>query len=155
MTMSFKGLGPIVMLLVTALPVHAALYKWIDGHGVTQYSQEPPPSGHYQEMKMQASSPGSEKQPAQQQAQDTPPKQPEQDSAVAAPSNTPQDSQYLAKRQAAMRKNCQIARHNLSQLDTHGRIRYLAADGTMHVMTEEEKQAKLAENRQMVEEMCQ
>ncbi|SER39936.1 protein of unknown function [Nitrosomonas sp. Nm51] len=38
----------IVWLLPLSLPVSAQLYKWIDEHGKTQYSDQPPPSDNVQ-----------------------------------------------------------------------------------------------------------
>lgn len=152
MGMFNKGIAPALVLILAALPVHAEFYKWVDDHGVTQYSQRPPPAGHYQEMKMRAPTPSDEGQQAQPKAQD---KQPKQDSKAAAPPNTPPDKLSPAERQAAMRQNCQLARERLSQLASHGRVRYTAADGSVRVMSEEERQAKLAESRKMANEMCQ
>jgi len=65
------------------------------------------------------------------------------------------DPQTKAQQQAAREQNCQLAKQRLSQLENHPRIRYKAADGSVRVMSEEEKQAKLMETRKMMDEMCQ
>jgi len=138
------------MLVAVSLSTHAAFYKWVDAKGVTQYSQSPPPSGHYQEMR--SALPAGDSNEARQSADtSTPP----QDPATVPAAASPLDDQQQAQQQAAREKNCQLAKQRLSQLENHPRIRYTAADGSVRVMSEEEKQAKLMETRKMMDEMCQ
>jgi hypothetical protein len=137
------------MLVAVSLSTHAAFYKWVDAKGVTQYSQSPPPSGHYQEMRSALPASDSNAQiPAETSA-------PAQDSATGPAPASPPDDQQQAQQQAAREKNCQLAKQRLSQLENHPRIRYTAANGSVRVMSEEEKQAKFVETRKMVDEMCQ
>ena len=145
-----KGLVVATILMAASLPVHAAFYKWVDDHGVTQYTQRPPSSGDYQSMRS----------PAPASDSDSPPPQPQTPPAgqapVAAPAETPPpDAQALARQRMAKRQYCQLVRQRLSQLENHARLRYKAADGSIRVMGEEEKQAKLMETRKMMAEMCQ
>jgi hypothetical protein len=42
---NFLGLLYSTLLLLTALPVHAIMYKWYDEAGKVNYSQTPPPPG--------------------------------------------------------------------------------------------------------------
>jgi hypothetical protein len=137
------------LLISASLSVHAAFYKWMDENGVMQYSQSPPPSGDYQEIHSPPppSRPGSEQPSA-----DTSPAQ--QDTAAPVPSS-PQDDPQQAKQQAARELNCQLAKSRLSELENHPRIRYTSEDGSVRVMGEEEKQAKIIETRKMAEDMCQ
>jgi hypothetical protein len=141
---------PAMMLMVIALPGHAAFYKWVDEHGVTQYTQSPPPSGHYQEMRSPA--PPSETEPPPQSSQPAPA---QQKSTTASAETAASDEKALAKQQAAKRHNCQLARGRLSELENHARIRLTAPDGSVRVMGEAEKQAKLTETRKMIAENCQ
>jgi len=138
------------MLLVASLSVHAAFYKWVDANGVTQYSQSPPPSGHYQVMR---SSPPPGDTNAVPSPVDTSP--PTQNSATSPTTAAPPDNQRQAGQQAAREQNCQLAKHRLTQLENHPRVRITAADGSVRVMSEEEKQAKLLETRKMVSDMCE
>ena len=140
------------MLIAISLSAHAAFYKWVDANGVTQYSQSPPPSGHYQEMHSPSPPPAGDTNAEQQKVEASPPTQ---GSASARAAAAPPDDQELARQQAAREQNCQLAKQRLSQLENHPRIRYMAADGSVRVMSEEEKQAKLMETRNMMNEMCQ
>ena len=145
-----KGLLLGVMLIAATLTAQGAFYKWVDANGVTQYTQSPPPSGQYQEMHssaLPASDPASELQREETTAKD-------QNAPDTAAENPAQDDQKQAAQQAAREQNCQLARQRLAQLETHGRIRYQADDGSIQVMSEEEKQAKLAETRKMMADMC-
>ena len=145
-----KGLVVATILMAASLPVHATFYKWVDDHGVTQYSQRPPSSGDYQSMRSPA--PASDSDSPQPQPQTPPAGQ----DPVASPAETPPpDVQALARQRMAKRQNCQLARQRLSQLENHARLRYKAADGSVRVMSEAEKQAKLMETRRMMAEMCQ
>jgi hypothetical protein len=144
-----KVLWPGMILLIIALPARAAFYKWVDEQGVTQYTEYPPPSGHYQEMRSpepvnDVDAPQQPQTPVVRQNTNTPP-----------PPAPGADDQSLAKQQAARRQNCQLARERLSQLENHPRVRITGADGSVRVMGEEEKQARLVETRRMVAQMCQ
>lgn len=144
-----KGVLLGMLLILAPLSAHAVFYKWVDENGTTQYTQSPPPSGHYQMMSSPAPAAStSEQQPAAAPSA-------KQDSA-SAPAKTPpaDDPQLQAKRQQQRQQNCRLARQRLAQLEKHARIRYTAADGSVRVMGEEEKQAKLVETRKMVQEMC-
>ena len=138
------------LLIAVSLSAHAAFYKWVDANGVTQYSQSPPPSGHYQEMR--SSPPAAETEAEQQPTENSPPAQ---DPAADPAAATPPDHQQQRQQQAARAQNCQLAKQRLSQLENHPRIRYTAVDGSVRVMSEAEKQAKLMETRKMMDEMCQ
>jgi Domain of unknown function (DUF4124) len=139
-----------ILLTTTSLSVPAAFYKWVDANGVTQYSQNPPPSGNYQEIR--SPSPADHSNAEQQQAEASPAKQ---DSAATPVQAPPQDDQTQAEQRRAREQNCQLAQQRLSELENHPRIRYTDADGSVRVMSEEEKQAKLVETRKMAEKMCQ
>ena len=136
---------PTMILMVITLPSYAALYKWVDDHGVTQYTQSPPPSGHYQEMR--APPPPSEAEPPQQTSQDAP--------TSASAETTTQDEQALAKQQAVKSHNCQLARKRLSELQLHSRARLIAPDGSVRIIGGEEMQAEVTETRKMIAENCQ
>lgn len=149
--MSTIRTGPLlgILLILAPLSAHAVFYKWVDENGITQYTQSPPPSGHYQTL----SSPAPAVSTSEQQPAAAP--SPRQDSA-SAPATTPppDDPQLQAKHQQQRQQNCRLARQRLTQLENHARIRYTAADGSVRVMGEEEKQAKLVETRKMIQEMC-
>lgn len=138
------------MMLAASLSAHAAFYKWVDENGVTHFSESPPPTGHYEEMR--SPSPAAETD-TQQPSAESPPGT--QDSADTQPPATRQgDDKEQAKVQAARDLNCQLAKERLTVLEGHDRIRYTETDGSVRLLSDAEKQAKLNEARKMMEDMC-
>jgi len=140
------------MLIAITLSAHAAFYKWVDANGVTQYSQSPPPSGHYQEMRSPSPPPVGDTTAEQQKVEAS---SPTQGSAPARAATPPPDAQQQAKLQMEREQYCQHAEQSLATLENHARLRYTAEDGSIRVMSEEEKQAKITETRKMIDETCQ
>lgn len=150
MSMFNKGLPLGVILIAASFSAHGTFYKWVDANGVTQYTQTPPPSGQYQEMHSPPPPSGSTAEQTQQATTAE-----KQDPPTDSKETPPPDPREMAKQLAAREQNCHLAQQRLTQLENHARLRYKAEDGTIHVMSEEEKQAKLIETRKMAEEMCQ
>jgi len=47
----------ILAIAAAALPLHAAMYKWVDEKGVTHYSETPPPDGKAQKIEVKPAQP--------------------------------------------------------------------------------------------------
>jgi len=140
------------MLIAVSLSAHAAFYKWVDANGVTQYSQSPPASGHYQEMRSTPTPPLSDTSTDDKKVEASPPTK---GSATAQAATPPPDAQQQAKLQMEREQYCQRARKSLATLQNHARLRYQAEDGSIRIMSEEDKQAKITETRKMIDETCQ
>jgi len=140
------------MLIAVSLSAHAAFYKWVDANGVTQYSQSPPPSGHYQEMRSPSPPPAGDTNAEQQKVEASPPTQ---GSASARAAAAPPDAKRQAKQAMEQERYCQRARQNLATLENHARLRYKSEDGSLRIMSDEEKQARITETRKMIDETCQ
>lgn len=139
----------IVGWLAVAGLVQAAMYKWVDDNGVTQYSQFPPPGRQAENLSPQrAPRPTGQNAPAAEQpAQDAAPQAPPGQQAAPDPAK--------AKAEAERRtKNCGIARANLEKLTTGGRLRLMGDDGVAYYPTEEERQARIAEAREQIDKFC-
>ncbi len=134
-----------------ALPAaHAEMYKWVDEQGVTHYTQTPPPGNDFKEV--------------------APPPPPAVDPGQAArqlkesqkafderrkEAREAADKQAKAEAEAAERsKQCEQARRNLENLLTHPRIRYTDDSGEVTLLPEEERQKRIAEAREQIEELC-
>lgn len=128
----------------------AAMYKWVDENGVTQYSQYKP-QGKDAEVMVPPPPPAEDPEGAQQQLETTLQKQAEQDKAEA----TAEDEQAKSEeRTKLIEKNCQTARDNLAKLTAGGRKRIVGPDGVATYLTEEDHQAKIAEAEQNIEKYC-
>lgn len=128
----------------------AAMYKWVDENGVTQYTQYPPPN-RKTEVVVPPPPPAEDPEGAQKKLEATLQMQDEQDKAAA----TAEQEQAKSRNEAEVRaKNCQIARDNLSKLTTGGRKRIMGPDGVATYLSDEEREAKIAEAKQQIGKYC-
>lgn len=123
------------------------IYKWVDAQGVTHFTAQPPQSG-------QASVVPPAKQPPSA-APATP--------ATAAPSDDTAPSQAeideRVKREVAQKEKerveyCTTLRTNLAQLRNNPRLR-MEVQGETRRVSEEERQAKIAETEKAIGENCE
>lgn len=128
----------------------AAMYKWVDENGVTQYSQFPPPAREYQTV-VPPPPPAEDPEGAQQQLEQLLQKQ---DEAAKARTETAEKEQKAAAAAERRKENCRIARSNLEKLNTSGGRRIIGPDGVAYYQTEEERQQRIAEAQKHIDEFC-
>ncbi|SFP61478.1 protein of unknown function [Geopseudomonas sagittaria] len=122
------------------------IYKWVDAQGITHFTAQPPQAG---------------------QASLVPPaKQPPSPTPVATPASPGQDSDptqadidaRVRKEVAAKEKEradyCVSVRTSLAQLRNNPRLR-MDVNGEMRRVSEDERQAKIAEAEKAIGEHCQ
>ena len=141
----------IVGWLITAGLVQAAMYKWVDDNGVTQYSQFPPPNRDAK-IVVPPPPPAEDAAGAQKRLEETLQKRDENRKAQAEAQAEQEKAAEVATQQ---QKNCAMARDNLEKLTSRGRMRVIGADGVTTYLTEEERQARIAESKQHIEEYCE
>jgi len=126
----------------------AAAYKWTDDQGVTEYSQLPPPGKPSERINtgVKSSAPPPAPAPAISTDQTNPPA--DAGKTPAPQANAPQ----LSPEQ--MQENCRLAKQNLSTLETNPRILMKGEDGNMVRLTEEQRQAKIAESKEQIKKFC-
>ncbi len=145
------SLVALYLIAGSASPVLAKTYRWVDEQGNTVYSQNPPPTGDYSEIKLR---------------KDTP-----QEEQAAAGDNLKRMQQQLgkvregrgeeAKQQkekeaadAARKRGCENARHNLTLLN-NPRIGSLRdEEGNYESLDEERRDTLIKEAEKQVEEFC-
>jgi cell pole-organizing protein PopZ len=122
------------------------IYKWVDAQGITHFTAQPPQAG--------------------QAALVPPAKQPPSPPAVATPATQAQDSDptqadidaRVRKEVAAKEKEradyCVNVRTTLAQLRNNPRLR-MEVNGEMRRVSEDERQAKIAETEKAIGEHCQ
>lgn len=136
--------------LAAAGLAQAAMYKWVDENGVTQYSQYPPPN-RKTEVVAPPPPPAEDPEGAQKKLESLLQKQDEQRKAAT----TAEEERNKAQDEAALReKNCQIARGNLEKLTTGGRKRFVGPDGVASYLTDEDREARIAEAQKQIQEFC-
>ncbi|MEZ5541682.1 MAG: DUF4124 domain-containing protein [Pseudomonadota bacterium] len=136
-------------LLLLGNPAGAEVYKWHNENNEVQYTQMPPPPGieyvviqtaeHAAALQAGGTN-GAAEQPAEPDAAAT-------DAARAK-------SEYEAEVARISKENCRIAKNNLAQLNLGGHLRYRNEKGDYVNMSEEERQKRIAEANQQVEQFC-
>lgn len=137
-----------LLMAVLALPVNAAMYKWNDANGKTQYGQFPPAGVNATRIESSAEPKSAPvRKPLQEQVKDMN-KQLEQQNAA-------KEEAAVKKQNAEIRKqNCENARNNITQLGYGGHRLARKPDGTYERLTEEQKQEMIKKNQDAIEEFC-
>lgn len=126
----------------------AAMFKWKDADGSTQYGQHPPSGVEATRIKSDRTPKiAPTRKPLQEQVREMDERQQQQQAAEA--------EAELEKKNAAIRKqNCANARANITQLGYGGNRLATMPDGSHKRLTEADKQEMLKKNQQAVEKYC-
>lgn len=150
MLKAHRGWWIVAGWLAAAGLAQAAMYKWVDENGVTQYTQYPPPDRKV-DVIAPPPPPAEDPEGAQKKLEATLQKQDEQRKATA----TAEEEQTKAAAEAKQREaQCQAARKNLEVLTTGGRKRVIGPDGVATYLPEEDRQARIAEAKKVIAETC-
>ena len=128
----------------------AAMYKWVDENGTTQYSQFPPPGRDYQTV-VPPPPPAVDPDRAQQQLEQLLQKQ---DEAYKARNEAAEKERAAAAATKRREANCQAARENLKLLTTGGNRRIIGPDGVAYYPTAEERQERIDKAQEQIGEFC-
>lgn len=130
--MSFKLLVSSIlslMFLVAPSLANEKIYTWVDDKGVTHFSHALPPQGQaytIKEIKVNK----------------------KKSFSRTEPSNQTKELERIAK------ENCEIAKKNITILNSFANITQENADGTSQSLTPEDKKAQLELARKQVELFC-
>lgn len=134
------------ILLFCTASAQAQVYKWTDSQGRVHYSSKPPPNTQASEVRIAPapSSPSQDERSAD-------PAEAEEEGAT----ETGEPASDDAARRAALQRNCELARQNLSVLEDPS-IRRFREDGQEEAVyyTDEERQARIEQTKAMVERFC-
>jgi len=117
-------------------------YKWVDETGATHYSERKPNDQEAEAVSIRGGRTTSAEEPA------------------ATPTTSQAEPEAPAQTAAAEPPNlkdperCAAAQENMKTLTTYARIRVQGDDGEMRYLSDEEKQAKMTESQQAVNEAC-
>jgi len=122
----------------------AQVYKWVDAQGVTHFGAQPPQGQQVESVNTV-----------------TAPAKPAATPAPVAEDETEDDQQSIdrkvkrqvAEQEAERKRYCETMRTNLAQLQNNPRVR-VEEKGETRRITEEERQAKIAETRGKIAENC-
>ena len=151
-----------IIVMLSCLPALASaeVYRWVDANGVVNYTQQKPADVSAERIESQTGARVKDEQPAPPAATPAPDAtQPPQDRLTDAQREALQGLEAAEQaRQAELanirQANCERARGVLDRLSAYGRIKLREADGTERMMTEEERQERVAEAQRGVVENC-
>lgn len=154
---SLKTGTPLLALLATCLligsatPVFAKTYRWVDEEGNTIYSQSPPPSGDYKEVKIRKETPQSQQIEAAAKLK----REQEQRSLTRKQHRESAEQQeQKASREAARKQSCEDARHNLEVLQNPRLGRLMNEEGNYEDLDDARRESLIREAQAQIREFC-
>ena len=147
-------------LLVASLCISAALlqypargemYKWTNAAGEVQYTQVPPSGGIKTEKIQGAPPPADDPDKINEKLQN---EVDAMDEARSRQEEASKEKSLRMEKDEAYEKNCISSRNNLAKLQEGGRKRYLTADGQVIHLSEEERQQRINEAKDQIDEFC-
>ena len=134
-----------VLLALSTTANAGQIYKWVDAQGNVHFGSQPPEGQAAAEVNPNISQPKlTEEAPVQSTDDSAESEQKAIDEKV---------KKEVAVQEAERKKYCETVRTNLSQLENNPRVR-VEDDGELRRLTEEERQAKIAENKKLIAENC-
>lgn len=151
--------GPKLLLLAslcisTALlqsPARGEMYKWTDAAGEVHYTQVPPPEGIKTETIQGAPPPADDPDKIIEDLQN---QVDAMDETVTRQEGEAREKSLRKEIEEAYEKNCIASRNNLASLQEGGRKRYLTADGQVIHLSEAERQKRINEAKDQIDEFC-
>ncbi|HKJ21785.1 MAG TPA: DUF4124 domain-containing protein [Gammaproteobacteria bacterium] len=139
-----------VLLSAAPPPGHAQIYRWVDGNGLTHFSQTPPPSGEYRQIQPP---PPPAQDPHKAQDRINKVNQHFQDQLKAEQKQAQQDHKDRKdrKRQA---QRCHRAKKRLTALTVRPHILVKTGDGHTRRMTEPQRQADITATKARIAQYC-
>lgn len=134
--------GSLLLALSTGA-MAGQIYKWVDAQGNVHFGAQPPEGQAATSVNPNISQPKLPA-PAPAKAQTDAGEQQAIDEKV---------KEDIAKQEAERKKYCETMRTNLSQLQNNPRVR-VESEGEVRRLTEEERQARIAESEKAIKENC-
>ncbi|WP_078084483.1 DUF4124 domain-containing protein [Microbulbifer mangrovi] len=150
-----------------AATAHAdGIYKWVDEDGVVHFTSQPPQKEQVEVVKAPRSERYKKWQDEQQalvaQRKVSTAGKPAEESSPEAPQQSTRDNAKKDAEKAATEKaemaaraqRCRSAQQRLQELESHARVREVDANGGYRVLPEEEKQQRIQQTRQILQNNC-
>ncbi|RRU94250.1 DUF4124 domain-containing protein [Stutzerimonas xanthomarina] len=142
--MRFMFLAGGLVLALCGNVMAAQVYKWVDAQGVTHFGAQPP-QGQQVETVNTVTAPAK--------STTTPAPVVEDETEVDQQSIDRKVKRQVAEQEAERKRYCETMRTNLAQLQNNPRVR-VEEKGETRRITEEERQARIAETRDKIAENC-
>jgi len=132
-------------------PARGEMYKWTNAAGEVQYTQVPPPGEIKTEVIQGAPPPADDPDKINEKLQN---EVDAMDETRASQEAASKEKNLRQEIDAAYEKNCNSSRNNLARLQEGGRKRYLTPDGQVLHLSEEERQQRINEAKDQIDEFC-
>ncbi|TVT63343.1 DUF4124 domain-containing protein [Stutzerimonas kunmingensis] len=142
--MRFMFLAGGLVLALCGNVMAAQVYKWVDAQGVTHFGAQPPQGQQVETVNTVTAPAKSTTMPAPVVENETEVDQQSIDRKV---------KRQVAEQEAERKRYCETMRTNLAQLQNNPRVR-VEEKGETRRITEEERQARIAETRDKIAENC-
>lgn len=142
--MRFMFLAGGLVLALCGNVMAAQVYKWVDAQGVTHFGAQPPQGQEVETVNTVTAPTKSTTIPAPVVEDETEVDQQSIDRKV---------KRQVAEQEAERKRYCETMRTNLAQLQNNPRVR-VEEKGETRRITEEERQARIAETRDKIAENC-
>ncbi|MBU2011261.1 MULTISPECIES: DUF4124 domain-containing protein [Stutzerimonas stutzeri subgroup] len=142
--MRFMFLAGGLVLALCGNVMAAQVYKWVDAQGVTHFGAQPPQGQQVETVNTVTAPAKSTTMPAPVVEDETEVDQQSIDRKV---------KRQVAEQETERKRYCETMRTNLAQLQNNPRVR-VEEKGETRRITEEERQAKIAETRSKIDENC-
>ncbi|CEG55387.1 MULTISPECIES: DUF4124 domain-containing protein [Stutzerimonas stutzeri subgroup] len=142
--MRFMFLAGGLVLALCGNVMAAQVYKWVDAQGVTHFGAQPPQGQQVETVNTVTAPAKSTTMPAPVVEDETEVDQQSVDRKV---------KRQVAEQEAERKRYCETMRTNLAQLQNNPRVR-VEEKGETRRITEEERQARIAETRDKIAENC-
>jgi hypothetical protein len=136
-----------VLMMLSASVLAGQIYKWVDAQGVTHFDAQPPAGQSSTTIDTKTAPAPTTNTPTTPKTLTSPSNEEKQKAANAKVSQEVQENQQRTD------EYCDQARTNLAQLTTNPRVRQ-DVDGDVRRLTEEERQAKIAETTTAINDNC-
>lgn len=136
------------LLLIMPFCTSAAIYKWVDEQGNIHYGEERPLTTEAEKIKLAPSPAGSTS------TYGKPSLKPKEkaDAANEEKIDDTQSKEMIPKKQRA--ELCSRAKETLKKISEAGRVRTKNKDGSTQVMTDQQKQDRIAQEQKAVKHHC-
>ena len=129
---------------------YAGIYKWVDDEGNIHYGQQRPASAKSEKMRIQHHAPNDSstyKRPGAKEGEEN---KEEKASETAKDKKKPETAAEKKRRMVA----CAQAKKNLQTMQSVGRIRSKDKDGNASYISQEQKEAKMKQSRELINKHC-
>ena len=132
-------------------PARGEMYKWTNAAGEVQYTQVPPPGEIKTEVIQGAPPPADDPDKINEKLQN---EVDAMNETLTRQEGEAREKSLRKEIDEAYEKNCISSRNNLAKLQEGGRKRYLTPDGQVIHLSEEERQQRINEAKDQIDEFC-